>query len=98
MRLGIFSLALLLGLVVGACIDPEEEDLGSFSCGDVECDVRSEYCSVNQPCDGSDNMQSTCLPLPDSCDGQATLQCLSVGGAGCSQGEEGGFSCSPSCG
>lgn len=40
----------------------------------------------------------TCQPVPDECDGRATLECVSVGGLGCSEGEEGGFTCSPSCG
>lgn len=97
MRLGMLSFALLLGLVVGACTDPEEEDLGTFLCGDVECDVRSEYCNINDQCDGTVGTQ-TCRPVPDECDGRATVGCLSGGGNGCAEVEEGGIACSPSCG
>ena len=97
MRLLIVSFALLLGLVAGACTAPEEEDLGTFLCGDEECDVRSELCSVDDPCDGSPGSR-TCAPVPDECDGRATLACVSTGGNACSQDDEGGFTCSPSCG
>lgn len=97
MRGWMAAIAFGLGLVVGACAEPEEEDLGSFPCGNEDCDVRSEYCSVTDQCDGSQGQRS-CQPVPDECNGMATTTCLSTGGLGCGEGEHGGISCSPSCG
>ncbi len=96
MRLPTVVLALLLGVVAGACA--EEEDLGTFACGDEDCDVRSEICVIDDQCDGTMGARS-CQAAPDACDGRrTTLACVSEGGLGCSEGAEGGFSCSPSCG
>ncbi len=97
MRLLVASLAFALGSIVGACADPKEEDLGTFPCGDEECDVRSEICYVDDPCDGTVGAQS-CHDAPAACDGRTTQACVSTGGLGCARGPEGGFGCSPSCG
>lgn len=98
MRSIVLLAAFLLGLAVAACTDPEEEDLGSFPCGDEECDVRTEYCSVDDDCGGSGAAPPTCVSAPDECNGTVTVRCVGGGGLGCSEGDGGGISCSPSCG
>lgn len=95
MRIAILGVAFVLGSILAACTDPEEEDLGTFSCGAHECDVRSEVCATPDSCDGSNQGDPTCAPVPEACDGTASRECLDVG---CDELEDGGFACSPVCG
>jgi hypothetical protein len=95
MRSFMAAVVFVVGLVAGSCAEPEEEDLGTFPCGDEECDVRSEYCAIADSCDGSEGTR-TCHPVPDACEGTATIGCLSQGGNGCGELEGGGIACSPS--
>lgn len=66
------SLVALLGLLLSTCAD----DPDRFACGDHggTCDRASELCIL-----GGDDKCSTCVPLPDACDPDATCGCIPPG-------------------
>lgn len=53
-----------------------EHDDGRFPCGDHggSCDADSELCILGGP-----DRCSTCVPLPDECDPDATCGCVPLG-------------------
>jgi hypothetical protein len=67
-------LTALLGLLLSTCTDPDDGD--RFACGDHggTCDRASELCILG----GADRC-STCVPLPDACDADATCGCIPPG-------------------
>lgn len=97
-----WSLALLAGVGVGVSACEANKDLGSFSCGDEECDVRTEVCNYDPQCSGGDTDDMAnppqCGDIPAECNGRAGSQCLNTGGRSCSEREGGGFDCSFACG
>lgn len=64
----------LLLIILATCT--AEQDDGRFPCGDHggSCDAATELCIL-----GGEDKCSTCVPLPEACDPEASCACLPPG-------------------